>query len=83
LRLDVYNFLNLVNKDWGSVPYIQYQTRNLAGYNGVVDGKYVYKLPTDKNGNYQATPIGAYESGQNPTRVVSRWSAMLTLRYTF
>jgi outer membrane receptor for ferrienterochelin and colicin len=83
LRLDVYNFLNLINKDWGSVPYIQYQTRNLAGYNGVVDGKYVYKLPTDKNGNYQATPIGSYESGQNPTRVVSRWSAMITLRYTF
>lgn len=83
LRLDVYNFLNLLNKDWGSVPYVQYQTRNLAGYNGVVDGQYVYKLPTDKSGNYQATPIGVYESGQNPTRVVSRWSAMLTLRYTF
>ncbi len=83
LRLDVYNFLNLLNKDWGSVPYVQYQTRNLAGYNGVVNGQYVYKLPTDKNGNYQATPVGVYESGQNPTRVVSRWSAMLTLRYTF
>ncbi|KAA0070942.1 TonB-dependent receptor [Rhodanobacter sp. T12-5] len=83
LRLDVYNFLNLLNKDWGSVPYVQYQTRNLVGYNGVVDGQYVYKLPTDKSGNYQATPIGVYESGQNPTRVVSRWSAMLTLRYTF
>ncbi|TAM26017.1 MAG: Oar protein [Rhodanobacter sp.] len=83
LRLDIYNFLNLLNKDWGSVPYVQYQTRNLAGYNGVVDGKYVYTLPTDKAGNYQPTQIGVYESGQNPTRVVSRWSAMVTLRYKF
>ncbi|MEO9078503.1 MAG: Oar protein, partial [Rhodanobacter sp.] len=83
LRFDVYNFLNLVNKNWGQVPYVQYQTRNLAGYNGVVDGQYVYTLPTDKNGNYQPTPVGIYESGQNPTRVVSRWSTMITLRYTF
>ncbi|HET6806479.1 MAG TPA: carboxypeptidase regulatory-like domain-containing protein [Frateuria sp.] len=83
LRLDVYNFLNLLNKDWGNVPYVQYQTRNLAGYAGVEDGKYVYQIG-DKNGNFVVpTQVGVYEAGQNPTRVVSRWSAMVTLRYTF
>ena len=38
---------------------------------------------TDKNGNYQPEQLVTYDAGSNPTRVVSRWSAMLTLRYTF
>ncbi|MHB1273932.1 MAG: TonB-dependent receptor [Rhodanobacter sp.] len=84
LRLDVYNFLNVLDKKWGQTRYTVYGTRTLAGYNGVnAQGQYVYYLPTDKNGNYQPQSLTTYDAGSNPTRVVSRWSAMLTLRYTF
>ncbi|HEU4671246.1 MAG TPA: TonB-dependent receptor [Dyella sp.] len=84
VRLDVYNFLNLLNKNWGQTQTIQYFTRTLAGYDGVnAQGQYVYYLPTDKNGNYQPQQRSVYDGGSNPTRVVSRWSAMLTLKYTF
>ncbi|MET4569066.1 TonB-dependent receptor [Rhodanobacter soli] len=86
LRLDVYNFLNLLNKDWGQVSNTGiYPTRNLASYAGVnAQGQYVYTLPTDKSGNYQPQQLQVYDGGfYDPSRVVSRWSAMLTLRYTF
>ena len=86
VRLDVYNFLNLVNKNWGHTEDMGfYNTRTLASYGGVgPDGKYIYKLPTDKNGNYQPELQSIYDSGTyTKTNVVSRWSAMLTLRYSF
>ncbi len=84
LRLDVYNFLNLLDKNWGQTVNGQFNTRTLAGYSGVnAQGQYVYYLPTDKSGNYQPDQLIRYDAGSNPTRVVSRWSAMLTLRYTF
>ena len=84
LRLDVYNFLNLLDKNWGQTVYTGFNTRTLAGYNGVnAQGQYVYYLPTDNSGNYQPAQLVRYDAGSNPTRVVSRWSAMLTLRYTF
>ncbi|UGB46589.1 carboxypeptidase regulatory-like domain-containing protein [Frateuria edaphi] len=84
LRLDIYNFLNLLNNDWGQTVNTQFNTRTLAGYNGVnAQGQYLYYLPTDENGNYQPQQLVRYDAGSNPTRVVSRWSAMLTLRYTF
>lgn len=84
LRLDVYNFLNLLDKNWGQTVNGQYNTRSLAGYRGVnAQGQYVYSLPTDNSGNYQPDQLIRYDAGSNPTRVVSRWSAMLTLRYTF
>jgi len=84
VRLDVYNFLNLLDKNWGQTVNTQFNTRTLAGYDGVnAQGQYMYYLPTDKNGNYQPQQLIRYDAGSNPTRVVSRWSAMLTLRYTF
>lgn len=86
LRLDVYNFLNLLNSNWGQVTNTGiYPTRNLASYAGVnAQGQYVYTLPTDKNGNYQPQQLQVYDGGfYDPSRVVSRWSAMVTLRYTF
>jgi outer membrane receptor protein involved in Fe transport len=86
IRLDVYNFLNLLDKHWGDVRNTGiYPTRQLANYAGVnAQGQYVYSLPTDKNGNYQPQQLSTYDGGfYDPSRVVSRWSAMLTLRYTF
>ncbi len=86
IRLDIYNFLNMLNKDWGQVSYVPfYYTRTLANYQGVgADGKYIYSLPTDKAGNYQPQQKTIYDAGRNTkTSVVSRWSAMLTLKYSF
>ncbi|WEN15835.1 TonB-dependent receptor [Rhodanobacter sp. AS-Z3] len=86
IRLDVYNFLNLMNKNWGQASNTGiYPTRTLASYAGVnAQGQYVYSLPTDKSGNYQPQQLQVYDGGfYDPSRVVSRWSAMLTLRYTF
>ena len=86
IRLDVYNFLNLLNKKWGDVRNTGiYPTRILASYSGVnAQGQYVYTLPTDKSGNYQPQQLQYYDGGfYDPSRVVSRWSAMLTVRYTF
>jgi len=86
VRLDMYNFLNLLNKDWGEQRNTGlYPTRNLASYAGVnAQGQYVYSLPTGKNGNYQPQQLAYYDGGfYDPSRVVSRWSAMLTLRYSF
>lgn len=86
LRLDIYNFMNLLNSDWGQQSYVGFPyTRTLANYQGVdADGKYIYSLPTDKSGNYQPGQKIIYDAGRNTkTNVVSRWSAMITLRYTF
>ena len=86
VRLDVYNFLNLMNKNWGQQRITGiYPTRTLVNYGGVnAQGQYVYNLPTDKNGNYQPQQLQVYDGGfYDPSRVVSRWSAMLTVRYTF
>jgi outer membrane receptor protein involved in Fe transport len=86
IRLDIYNFLNMVNKNWGQTWDAGfYNTRNLADYGGVdADGKYIYKLYLDKNGNYQPEQKTVYDAGTyTKTNVVSRWSAMITVRYSF
>jgi hypothetical protein len=84
LRLDVYNFLNMLNNDWGITNNTGFNTRTLTDYSGVTaDGRYVYRLPTDRDGNYQPQLLEPYDAGRNPTRVVSRWSLLMTLRYEF
>ena len=89
LRFDVFNVLNLLNKKWGEVqtlsPLAYARTRTLANYAGVnANGQYVYSLPTDKNGNYAPQQYIYYDGGFfDPTRTVSRWSVMVTLRYKF
>jgi len=81
LRLDIYNFLNMLNKDWGITQNVGgFDTRYLAGLSAVnPDGTYVYNL--EKNAPQNLVDYD-YNSGY-PSRVVSRWSAMLTLRYEF
>ncbi|MBB1088051.1 TonB-dependent receptor [Lysobacter sp. SG-8] len=81
VRLDIYNVLNMLNKDWGVTDEIGgFDTRYLARLAGVnADGTYVYDLGTADNPTWQ--DLRPYE-GRVP-RVVSRWSAQLTLRYEF
>lgn len=81
VRLDVYNFLNMLNNDWGVTEEIGgFDTRYLARLGRVnADGTYVYDLGSADNPSWQDTR--PYE-GRVP-RVVSRWSILLTLRYQF
>jgi hypothetical protein len=81
VRLDIYNFLNMLNNDWGVTEEIGgFDSRYLARLGGInADGTYVYDLGSPDNPSWQ--DLRAYE-GRVP-RVVSRWSAMLTLRYEF
>jgi outer membrane receptor for ferrienterochelin and colicin len=81
VKLDIFNFANLLNKKWGEVYDIDFPyNRVLANFAGVdaATGKYVYTLPTDKNGNYAP---GALKFEDQFAQ--SRWSAQVTLRYEF
>jgi len=84
VRLDVYNFLNLLNNDWGITNQIGgFDTRYLAGLSSVrSDGGYVYNLGTPDRPTWQEETPYDFWSGQ-PSRPVSRWSLLLTVRYEF
>jgi hypothetical protein len=84
VRLDIYNFLNMLNNDWGLTKQIDgFDTRYLARLGGInPDGSYVYDLGTAENPTWQ--DLNTYDAdSRNPSRVVSRWSVLLTLRYQF
>ena len=90
VRLDVYNFLNLLNKDWGITEMVPggFDSRYLASMGNSVraDGGYVYNLgtPTATNLLPNTQQLAVYESNavfQN--RTVSLWSLLLTVRYEF
>lgn len=78
IRLDIYNFANLLNKNWGEQTGLGFfGTRRLVNVADVINGKYVYDLTNAPQ------EFGVYDSYTNPARVISRWQAMLTLKYTF
>ena len=84
VRLDIYNFLNLLNDDWGHTMQIDgFDTRYLAALEGInPDGTYVYDLGSIDNPSWDELNIYDADS-RNPSRPVSRWAATLTLRYEF
>src|SRR5207342_2643662 len=74
VRMDVFNFLNLLNKDWGDQQGLGFfGARRLANVSDVTGGKYVYDLGTPTNPSY--TNFTLRDSSANPGRVVSRWQA--------
>lgn len=84
VRLDIYNFLNLLNNDWGVTKEIGgFDSRYLARLASVTaDGGYVYDLGSASNPSWQS--LRPYDSNASyPSRLVSRWSAQVTLRYEF
>ena len=82
VRLDIYNFLNMLNKDWGEQRGLGFfGTRRLANVADVVNGQYVYDLGTPTQPAW--TDFTVRDSSSNPGRVVSRWQALLTVKYTF
>jgi hypothetical protein len=82
VRMDIYNFLNFLNSDWGDQMGVGFfATRRLANISDVVNGKYVYDLGTPTSPSY--TNFTVRDSSANPGRVISRWQALLTLKYEF
>ena len=87
-RLDVYNFLNFLNKDWGQQNGLGFfGTRRLANVADVTgtcptNCQYVYQLK-DSSGAPVRQDFGVYDTYTNPARVISRWQAMVTVRYQF
>ena len=88
VRLDVYNFLNFLNKDWGQQNGLGFfGTRRLANVTDVTgtcptNCQYVYQLK-DASGSVTRQDFGVYDTYANPARVISRWQAMVTVRYQF
>jgi outer membrane receptor for ferrienterochelin and colicin len=81
LRLDIYNFLNLLNEDWGVTQNVGgFDTRYMAGLNRVnADGTYVYNIAPSA---MQTLSVYDFKAGY-PSRPVSRWSLLVTLKYQF
>jgi hypothetical protein len=80
VKLDIFNFLNMLNKDWGRESRVGFPyTRDLATFAGVdpATGQYVYSLPT-RNGHYAPESKIIYDDN-----AVSRWSVLVTLTYKF
>ena len=90
IRLDVYNFLNLLNKDWGRTMMVPggFDTPYLAPMGNSVraDGGYVYNLgtPTATNLLPNTQNLSLYEPNSVfQDRTVSMGGVLLTLRYEF
>lgn len=94
IRLDIFNFLNMLNHNWGveyraDFPLVR-QFANYAGVCTVVNatctaadiGKYIFDISNglyNKGGVYMPDDLNVNES-INPSQ---RWAMRLTLRYTF
>ena len=83
-RLDIFNFTNLLNKDWGVETRADFPLRrNLADVRGVdAQGRYIYDISGsqyNQGGNYSPAALPVNESF-NPSQ---RWSVMATVRYSF
>jgi hypothetical protein len=88
VKLDLYNFTNLLNKHWGIEKRVNFPGgRALADYYGVntATGKYIYDIGgsnyTDANGNYRPREIPTYVNFGDD--LAQRWSVLLTVKYTF
>ena len=81
IKFDILNFTNMLNKKWGNVYDIDFPyARTLANFAGVdpATGKYVYTLPTNPAANYAPGALKLEDQFAQ-----SRWSVLVTVRYTF
>ena len=93
VRLDIYNFGNMLNKNWGIEKRVPFPgARALADFYGVdtATGKYIYDISCGgaktctnyiQNGHYSPQPIPVYIN--NNDDLAQRWSILLTVKYKF
>jgi hypothetical protein len=77
VTIDVFNFLNLFNRDWGWQYYGSFPATNLIGYGGIdsATGRMRYNLGTIASSGFQGT-FTRYD-------LRSRAQAQIGLRFTF
>ena len=72
ISLDILNFGNLLNKEWGRIDEIGFPSnRSFVNYAGMKDGKYVYNTVAVEN------LVTRQAKGE------SQWAAQVTLKYDF
>jgi len=77
LTLDIFNFTNLLNPEWGIRRYITndaLQLINFEGTDGNGDATFTYSGPSDVEGVYNVSDVGIYGS---------RWTGQIGIRYIF
>ncbi len=79
LTLDIQNFMNLFNKEWGESKFVNNQNNSNLIYRGIISGQ-----PAFTFGNYSATSnTVTLPSRFQTSDLVSRWQMQLGVRYTF
>ncbi|MFP4470801.1 MAG: carboxypeptidase regulatory-like domain-containing protein [Bacteroidales bacterium] len=78
LTLDIFNFTNLLNKDWGVRRFVTYDAYTLIDFEGYEENgttpRLTYNGPTDVEDIYNVSDSGIYSS---------RWMAQFGIRYIF
>ena len=78
VSFDIFNFANLLNKDWGTKRYISNNAYQLIKFKGFEDDgttpKFNYTGPTDVDDVYSIDDAGVFSS---------RWQAQIGIRYIF
>ncbi|MCG8409917.1 MAG: TonB-dependent receptor [Bacteroidales bacterium] len=78
LTVDIFNFTNLLNKDWGRKYYVGKNSRTLIDFKGYESGtttpKFTFEKPEEKIDIYTPDDSGVSSS---------RWQIRLGVRYTF
>ncbi len=78
LTIDIFNFTNLLNKDWGRLYYIPYGTNSIIDFEGFeADGttpQFTFDAPDERIDMFSPDDSGI---------ISSRWQAQIGLRYIF
>lgn len=80
ITVDVLNFLNLLNSDWGHQQYIPFTSYNLLQFDGYQKDGDVYKQVVRYLG---PTTDEDLESIYSKDNLLSRWRVQIGLRYSF
>lgn len=79
LRYDVFNFTNMLNRDWGRQWFLSFDQFQLVQFAG-------YKSASDLTPQYRYSPVNGTPYGVSTStepRLSARWISQLTFRVTF
>lgn len=82
LTLDVVNFLNLLNSDWGQQKFVRFQSKSILsfrGYDATTGVPIVRFTQSDSNGD----GVVDREDVFSTDNILSRWAIQLGARYSF
>ncbi|MFQ5746008.1 MAG: carboxypeptidase regulatory-like domain-containing protein [Gemmatimonadota bacterium] len=82
ITLDVVNFLNLLNSDWGHQEFVSFQSKSILSFRGYdsATGKPIVRFTqSDTNNDGVVTRDDIF----NTDNILSRWAIQLGARYSF